>query len=84
MPDLKGADGTKEYMGFYMLLRIDNRYAEMDDTINWYTGQVIGAKMVRFQMPAWPFPLWPQGPDSQALYSAVLAQVDGSVQKFYE
>ena len=81
VPNFVGADNTTEYSGFYILLWIDGRYAEIDLQTTWYSGKVVSATQVLFQMPAWPYCMYPFGPHSRLIYDSIVNQVDDQVKK---
>lgn len=60
VPDFPGIDGRTEHKGFFIVLPVDGRFLDMDDKINWWTGNVSGEKHLLFKVPAWPYFLWPQ------------------------
>ena len=76
-----GHDGVTEYRGFYCLLPTDNRFAEMDDEITWYSGRVLNSTQVLFRLPAWPFCLWPKGDHSRDLYAQVVSRLSKPIEK---
>ena len=81
VPNFRGADQTTEYAGFYILLPIDNRFGEMDDQTSWYSGKVVSSNQILFQMPAWPFALWPFGAHSRIVYDQITSQVGDEAHK---
>ena len=73
-----GSDGRTEYKGYYILLKINERFPEMDEDTNWYHAKLQGAHQVLVKVPAWPFCLWPDSKDktkSLALYESITSQV---------
>ena len=81
IPDYVGVDTRTEYKGFYIILPIDSRFAEMDEEVNWYSAKVVGAKQILFQIPAWPYALWPKGQASAFLYTAIANEVADNIKK---
>lgn len=81
VPDMPGSDGTQEYKGYYILLPIDNRFVDIDDTIVWYKANVIADKLILFRVPAWPYALWPNSAYSRDFYDLIMNQVGLPIQK---
>jgi hypothetical protein len=84
VPDLEAVETGKEVPGYYMLLKIDPRFPDMDEEINWYSGSVTstGAHCL-FKMPAWPFSLWPNGVNAATLYDTMMSQLPPAVVKSF-
>ena len=82
VPDFPGASGDSEYKGYYIMYPMDSRFVEMDDTTNWVTGWVhSNGTCVVIKVPAWPFPMWPNGRHHQFLYDQIVNQVGPNVAK---
>lgn len=74
--------GTEVMRAFYILLKIDPRFADMDAHTHWYTAHTVGAA-VHFKVPAWPFPLYPSPANehSDTYWQQLVAQVPNYVAK---
>lgn len=82
VPDFTGLDGTTEYKGYYIVLPTDVRFAELDETVNWYTANVNSdGKSVSVKVPAFPFGMFPNTRHSQFLYNHIMNQVDSCVSR---
>jgi hypothetical protein len=83
VPGFEGAKaGTEVVRAFYILLKIDPRFQEMDSHINFYTARAVGAT-VHFKVPAWPFCLFPSASNqsSDAFWTLFTSQVPAPVAK---
>lgn len=81
MPDLPCIEDGKECKGFYFLLPIDHRYPDYDDTVNWYTGHVVGSSFIMFKVPAFPFALFPVPGTPRQLYDCLANQAPTAIRK---
>ena len=79
VPNFLSADGSTEYPGFYILMEFDPRFIEMDDEHTWYSAKAISATQVLIQLLAWPYCLWPNGPNSTGLYTNLVDQLPDAV-----
>jgi hypothetical protein len=80
---LKGAkEGTEVGRAFYMLMEVEPRFLDMDDTTTWYSAHTVGAQ-VHFKVPAWPFPLFPSplNKKSDEFFKSLTEQVPNVVSK---
>jgi hypothetical protein len=50
VPNFDGAKDGTEFKGFYIILRIDKEFLEIDDTTNWFSANITVAKHVTFQV----------------------------------
>ena len=57
---------------FYIILPIDHRFPDSDKHKSYFSAHVAGNHHVLFKMPAWPYPLFPDVPESKELYDALI------------
>jgi hypothetical protein len=79
-PDFE-AKANIQMRAFYIVLRIDHRFVELDDNTNFYSARVVGTHQIQFKVPAWPFPLFPhpKNQHSDKFWRALTDQVPRSV-----
>lgn len=81
IPDMKGVEENTEHRAFYMITRIDPRFAELNDELNWYSANVVSDHHILFRFPGWDYPFWPGNSKTEALFAALVKQTPEAVQK---
>ena len=82
VPDFEGAKAGTENKGFYLILQIDFRFVQIDDKINWYTGNVAsGGQHLLFRMPAFPYAFWPWLQNSEEYWKVIQGQLPFPITK---
>lgn len=79
-PDFEAKQNI-QMRAFYIILRIDHRFVELDDNANFYSARVLGAHQIQFRVPAWPFALFPhtKNQNSEEFWKVLTSQVPTSV-----